>query len=208
MSGVGAASSARRPGPSERRAAAIDAFIDLVLERGDHPRPEEVAERAGVSMASFYRYFESLDELRQGAFARLMDRFPELFLIPAIGTGGRSDRIEAFADVRLALHERLHPLPLLARGAAQAKPGVSTQIDVIRQASADQISLHFADELTNVADDLRASVVASVNVLTSVESWQQFRCSHGFTLGQTRQAWVRAIDQLLPTVPSTEEPSP
>ena len=49
---------------SERRESAVDAFIDLVLESGNAPSPDEVAKRAGVSIASMYRYFETLDELR------------------------------------------------------------------------------------------------------------------------------------------------
>ncbi len=35
----------------ERRVSAVDAFIDLVLEHGDAPGPDEVAKRAGVSIA-------------------------------------------------------------------------------------------------------------------------------------------------------------
>ena len=63
-----------------RRTATIDAFIDLVIETGGSPRPESVARRAGISIASLYRYFDNLDELRRDAFDRVLDRFPDLFL--------------------------------------------------------------------------------------------------------------------------------
>ena len=64
----------------ERRVSAVDAFIDLVLEHGDAPGPDAVAKRAGVSIASMYRYFETLDELRNDAIIRISERFPDLGL--------------------------------------------------------------------------------------------------------------------------------
>ena len=43
------------------------------------------------------------------------------------------------------------------------------------------------------ADD----IVAVVAVLTSVESWQQFRHTHGRTALQTRRAWSTALGAIL-----------
>ncbi len=191
----------RRPLPAERRAGAIDAFIDLVLETGENPRPEDVASRAGVSIASLYRYFENLDELRRGAFARLVDRFPELFLIPEVGTGSRQARITAFVETRLAMHEKLHPVQLLVRRLRPADAAVTR--DNPRYVSADQISLHFADELSPLDPDERRAVVATINVVTSTESWEHFRRTDDRTPDQTRDAWITAIDHLLPATPTT-----
>lgn len=193
-----ASTSLRRPRPSERRAGAVDAFIDLVLESGRHPRPEEVAERADVSIASLYRYFADLDELRRDALARLVERFPDLFLIPDIGTGYRADRIASFAAARVALHETLHPLQLLARAEAHADPAVAEHVDSAREAMAEQIRLHFDIELRTQRPKDRDDTVAAIAALTSVESWEQFRRSLHRTPAQTRRAWSGAIDRLLP----------
>ena len=43
----------------------------------------------------------------------------------------------------------------------------------------------------------RESVVASIAVLTSVESWEQFRRAFERSPLQTRRAWVHAIDRIL-----------
>ena len=188
----------RRPPPSERRTRAVDALIDLVLEHGRHPRPEEVAGRAGVSIASLYRYFANLDELRRDAVARLVERFPDLFDIPEIGTGDRKQRIASFTSARFALHETLHPLQLLSRAMSHTDPSAEKHIDAARSAMADQIRRHFDAELHTLRPTRREDAVAAVAALTSVESWEQFRRTHRRTPAQTRRAWNSAIDRLLP----------
>jgi AcrR family transcriptional regulator len=188
----------RHPPPSERRTRALDAFIDLVLEHGQHPRPEEVAERADVSIASLYRYFANLDELRHDAVARLVERFPDLFDISKIGSGDRDQRIASFTAARFALHETLHPLQLLSRAMSQADPAARKHVDAARSAMADQIRHHFDAELHTLSPTRREDTVAAIAALTSVESWEQFRRSHRRTPAQTRRAWNSAIDRLLP----------
>ncbi|NQY57276.1 MAG: TetR/AcrR family transcriptional regulator [Ilumatobacteraceae bacterium] len=193
----------RRPPPIERRTRALDAFIDLVLERGDHPRPEEVAALADVSIASLYRYFTDLDELRNDAAARLVERFPELFIIPQIGIGARHERIASFTASRLELHEALHPLQLLARSMCQQDPSAQAHVDGVRLQFADQTQRHFDPELRQLSPARRENLVAMVAVLTSVESWEQLRRSHERTPAQTKRAWNDAIDELLPATAST-----
>ena len=183
---------------SERRASAVDAFIDLILEGGNAPSPDAVAKRAGVSIASMYRYFETLDELRNDAIARITERFPELVFIPEIGTGDRKQRIATFTKVRLALHEKLHPLQLLNRRNLQGSPITAKQLDSARLMLSDQIRVHFDHELRTLSPTDREDIVASISVLTSVESWEQFRRTLNRTVGQTRRAWSNAIERLLP----------
>jgi AcrR family transcriptional regulator len=196
----------RRPPPSERRTGALDAFIDLTLERGAHPRPEEVADRADVSIASLYRYFTDLDELRHDAVARLLERYPDLFVISKIGTGDRQERIASFTAARLALHEALHPLQLLARETSRQDPSARKHVDAVRSAMADQIRHHFDPEVQTLSPTRREDTVATIAALTSVEAWEQFRRSHGRTSTQTRRAWNAAIDQILPVAePSGNE---
>lgn len=188
----------RRPAPAERRTAAIDALIDLVLEQGAHPRPEDVAERAGVSIASLYRYFSDLDELRRDAVTRIVHRFPDLFDISGIGGGDRNERIAGFASARFALHETLHRLQLLSAAMSQTDPTAATHVDENRRALADQVRRHFRPELETLSPAQRDDTVAAIGALTSVEAWEHFRRSYDRTPAQTRRAWTTALDHLLP----------
>jgi len=59
------------------------------------------------------------------------------------------------------------------------------------------IRRQFAAELRHMTPARRDDVVATIGVLTSVESWQQYRRSYGRSARQTRRAWVEAIERLL-----------
>jgi AcrR family transcriptional regulator len=60
---------------SEKRAAIIQATLELVSENGFHGSPVAmVAERAGVAAGTIYRYFESKEVLIGAAYTDLEDR--------------------------------------------------------------------------------------------------------------------------------------
>lgn len=180
-----------------RRLRVVDAFIDLVLEGEAPPTPNDVADRAGVSRATFFRYFSTLNEFRGEAAARVRERFPELFAIPDIGTGSRDQRIERFVEARVELYETLHPLGLLLRERAAGDADVSALVDGVRKALADQVRQHFDADLRPHGQARRDDMVTAIAVLTSVESWQQFRHSHGRSPAQTRRAWRQALAGIL-----------
>ena len=180
-----------------RRLQVVDAFIDMVLEGEVRPTPSDVATRAGVSRATFFRYFSNLDELRRDVAARVLERFPELFAIPAVGTGSLDQRIERFVDARMELWETLHPLALLNRAHAAGDAEASDFIDTGRRFLAEQARRHFDTDLRSHSPERRDGMVAAIAVLTSVESWQQFRHSHHRSPTQTRRAWRKAIAGIL-----------
>lgn len=189
---------ARSSGRSERRRRVLDAFIDVALESDNPPTPSEVAELAGVSRATFFRYFSNLDEFRLEAVFRVRERFPDLFANPVIGTGSTVDeRIEHYVDARVQRYEVLHPLALLLRSRATDDRGAADYVDGARRLQAEQVRQHFATDLRRHTPARRDDKVMAIAVLTSVESWQQFRHSHGRSPIQTRRAWKRAIADIL-----------
>lgn len=187
----------RRPPVSERRRLAIDAHIDLVLEGRLPPSIEEVSERSGVSVATLFRYFENLDQLRNDAARRAVERFHRLFVLPDIGVGTREERIRRIAAVRVELWETTHYLARLVRSTALKDPGSAEMVKFARQSMADQIRAHFAPELSDLKPAERDDAVATIASLTSVESWEQFRHASERTAAQTQRAWARAINRIL-----------
>jgi len=181
----------------QRRVDTLDAFIDLVLDSGAMPTPEQIAQRAGVSRATFFRYFSTLDELRSDATERVFDRFPGLYDIPETAGGTREQRIAAFVDARLQLHETLHPLALLQRTHATRDAQLAEFVDAAREIMAAQARDHFEPDLRDLGPARREDIVTSIAVLTSVESWQQFRHSHSRTLPELRRTWQAALEDLL-----------
>ena len=92
------------PAAMRRRVRALDAFIDLVLEGNLPPTAEQVAERAGISKATFFRYFESLNAMRYDAGSRMLERFPLLHVADP-GQGPLRERIERFVSLPFAQFE-------------------------------------------------------------------------------------------------------
>ncbi len=180
----------------------MDAVVDLVLEGHLPPSAEEVARRADISLATLFRYFESLDQLRLDAAARTFLRFRNLFEVPEIGVGARDDRIRRFTETRVALWERVHLLARMLRSSALQDPGAADLVDLARRTMADQVRQHFELELRGLGAAQRDDAVATIASLSSVESWEQFRHASRRSPKQIRRAWAHAIDRVLP------EPSP
>ena len=179
-----------------RRMLAIDSFIDLVLEGNLPPTTAQVAERSGVSTATLFRYFATLDELRAETFARMMNRFPLLRLANP-GKGSRKERIDRFVASRFAACEKLHPLAQLQRGDATRDPGAARMVDIVRRTMADQTRHHFDQEIANLTDAEADDTIALIASMTSVESWEHYRRAFGRSPQQTRRAWVRGLQAIL-----------
>jgi AcrR family transcriptional regulator len=176
--------------------AALDAFIDLVLEGNLPPNSQQVAERAGISMATFFRYFENLNAMRYDAAARMLERFPLLDL-QDIGEGALVGRIERFVSLRVALWEKVNLLARLQRSVVLQDPDAARMVDDVRGVMANQVRAHFAPELRGLTPAQRDDAVALIATLTSVESWEQFRHAYRRSPLQTRRAWADTIEALL-----------
>lgn len=188
------------PAAMRRRVRALDAFIDLVLEGHLPPTAEQVAERAGISKATFFRYFENLNAIRYHAGARMLERFP-LFHVAEPGQGPLRQRIERLVSLRVELWEKVHLLARLQRTLVLQDPDAARMVDRVRETMVDQVRQHFAPELRERSAAQRDDVAMLVATITSVESWEQFRNTYGRSPLQTRRAWIQAIESLL--TPST-----
>jgi AcrR family transcriptional regulator len=186
------------PAATRRRVRALDAFIDLVLEGNLPPTPEQVAERAGISMATFYRYFESLNAMRYDAGARMLERFPLLYVADP-GQGLLRERIERFVSLRVELWEKVHLLARLQRSMVLQDPDAARMVDRVREMMVDQVREHFVPELRERSAAQRDDAAMLIAMITSVESWEQFRNTYGRSPMQTRRAWTQAIESLLST---------
>lgn len=170
-------------------------MIDLILEGQSPPPVDQVVGRSGVSQASLFRYFGTLDELRKAAIGRYFERFDELLAIPALGTGPLPERITRLVAARAAFYMRTAPMARLARRQATDVPELAATLDRVRALFADQIARHFASELDRLDHPVREQRVAVLAALTSFETWDQLAA-----LGRRRRtALHEAIGALLTT---------
>lgn len=186
----------RRARRDRNRLAVIDALVTL-LQEGARPSTEEIAARAGVSVSSLFRYFDSIDDLQRQMIDLHFERFGPLFELPAIGSGARDERIARFVDARLELHNAVAPAARLARARAFDQPVIADTLTRTRRMLAAQIREHFAQELDAATPAVASDAVDAIDGLTSFETWDLMTTSHGRSTRQVRRNWVRAIASVL-----------
>ncbi len=189
----------RRARRERGRVAVTDAMIALVMEGNIPPTADQVAERAGVSVASIFRYFETLDDLRQATTAVYFERYAHLFEIPNLGQGTTTERIASLVSSRIDLYETNEPMARLVRLRAPELAQADDLIHRVRATRADQVRRHFDEDLATLGRAARDDLVAVIATMTSFESWDQARHDHGRSANQLRRAWTTALTRLLST---------
>src|SRR5271165_1494930 len=85
------------------REAVVDALLDLYSEGNLRPSTDEIAERAGISPRSLFRYFEDADDLAGEAVTRQFGRAMPLLPLCVEADAPFDARVAALADQRLRL---------------------------------------------------------------------------------------------------------
>jgi len=186
----------RRVRREQGREAVIEAVIDLQFEGHDASSPELVAERAGVSVASLFRYFDGLDDLRATGVERYFERYSHLFEIPDIGEGSLVDRVRSAVSARVDQHTTTEPVARNVRREARTSVIIGDALDRLRSTQVDQLRIHFDEEIAALTPAAADDLVATIAVITSFESWEQFRHVSGRTDAQIRRAWNAAVSRL------------
>lgn len=179
------------------RESVISAVLELIHEHGAIPASTEIASRAGVSPASLFRYFDSLDDLQHEAVRQHFESNHEFFAVPRIGEGALDERIATFVDARIALHNRIAPVARFGRGRVVEVPYFAQSISAVRLEQSRQVRVHFASELRPMRRSAADDLVAVITTMTSFESWDLQRSDLGRSDRQVRRSWVDALAGLL-----------
>lgn len=189
------------------RQAVIDAVVDLLREGHVPPSTAEVAEWAGVSEATLFRYFETVDDLQLQATQRFLGTHAHFFDIPREGAGALGGRVDRFVAARAELWETIAPIARLGRARAFDHRGMDALLRDARRRQARQIEQHFATELDRLTRAQRDDVVATVAALTSFDAWDMQRHDLDRTPTQVRRAWRTAVRAMFgPPFPRRSRP--
>ena len=183
----------RRARRDRGRMATTEAMIDLIMEGNTSPTVAQIAGRAGVSIASLFRYFDTLEDLRRSTNELYLERFDHVFQIPNLGKGSLKARIANLVNSRLRMHSATEPMARLVRSRSYEHADVAEMLHQVRLMRAKQVEKQFAPELAAMAPSERAGMIAIVTTLTSFESWHQSTQDHGRGPRQIRKAWCMAI---------------
>lgn len=187
----------RRARRARGRLAVIDAMVDLIQEEQAPPTAQAIAERAGVSISSLFRYFDNLDELREQSTIRFFERYASFFEIPDIGVGPFDERVGRYVVARITLYETIAPVSRLVRARSLDHPDLARTLSRVRHRMADQCRAHFAPELEPMTPAAQDDVVALLSALTSFEAWDLLQDELGRTPRQVQRSWLHAVRTLL-----------
>jgi AcrR family transcriptional regulator len=178
---------------TRNRTAVIAALLEIIREGNLRPGASEIADRAGVSHRSIFRYFDDLDDLVLTAIDQAFEEAGPLASIPVIGSGSLDERVSNLVDARLALFESVDGTMQLARMRAPSIPSIDEGIAEIAALFKTQIADHFAQELAAVDEDDRDLLVDGVLVLTSYDSFTIHRRLLHNDVDRIRAAWLCAL---------------
>jgi TetR/AcrR family transcriptional regulator, regulator of autoinduction and epiphytic fitness len=184
----------RRARRERGRLAVIDAMFSLLQDGKVPVSADMVAERAGVSVASVFRYFDGLDDLQLQTFDRFRERFEPLLEVEPVAST-LHERIAAFVGSRLDLYEQAGAIMAVGRlRALEHEPLVAASAEM-RGLLAQQVRSVLGPDVANVGE--RSDLVAVIDALTSLESWDVMRKTHSRSRREIERAWRRGIEAVI-----------
>lgn len=182
---------------NRNRTAVITALLDMVREGDLHPGAAEIAERAGVSHRSIFRYFDDLDDLVRTTIDQAFRDAAPISSIPDLGVGALEERIAAMVDARLTLFAHVDGPMQLARMRSYTIPSIDDEIASIAEYFREQLHQHFALELSGIDRPEREFIVDGILVITSYDSYAIHLRLLASSLERMRASWVTGVSALL-----------
>ena len=182
----------------------IESYLDLLRENPQVPTAADIAKRAGCSVRSLFERFSDLltfslaaadYAFAQGA-AQAMARNVD---------GDRQTRLRSQVETRAGVCERWLPLWRALLLHQHKSEQLALRITWMRNAIVRRLELMYRPELSTLPDAERKQILIALEALTDFESWGRMRERHGLSIEAARDAWINAIDRLLPATPSRAE---
>lgn len=187
------------------RKIVVDAVLDAIEAGASIPTIRRVAELAGVSERSIFRYFGDLDELLSAAIDAALERYGPHARIADEGRGPLAERLDVLIEARLLLWVRSDAVAALVRTRASALPLLQETLTESRRKMREQTDRHLADFFDELSAEDRSHALHMVELVVSYESFR-LQLDAGATSDQVRARWRYALRKLLTPMGSTERP--
>lgn len=187
------AADGRRLRREQNREAVIDALVSLFCEGVYEPGSNEIAERAGLSPRSLFRYFDDVDDLSRAAIDRQLSAARPLLDVAIEADAPTPAKIEHLVTARIELFDTIAPAARAARVCAHRHPVVAEQLRDGRAYLRRQVAQLFAAELHGD----RATLRPALDALTSFETYDLLRGDQRLSRARTASVLIDALGQLL-----------
>jgi len=194
---IGVEVDGRRARREQNRAAVVEALVELYREGTYEPSSAQIAERAGLSPRSLFRYFEDVDDLNRAAIEQQLGRARPLLVVDARPEEPTAVKVERLVEARLRLFEAIAPAARAARVSAWRHPVVATQVASSRAYLREQLKRLFAPELAALGATRGGAALSAVDVLCSFESSELLRVDQRLSRARVAAALASALLDLL-----------
>jgi TetR/AcrR family transcriptional regulator, regulator of autoinduction and epiphytic fitness len=183
----------RRLRREQNREAVLDALLELFREGEYEPATNDIAERAGVSPRSLFRYFPDVADVHRSVVARQLARAQTLVVVDVDPGAPTVEKVDALVAVRLRLFDEIAPAARAIRVCAHRHPVLAKQLADGRTYLRAQIRRLFRAELAGRDFDL----LPALDVLCSFESYELLRFDQGLSRPKAAAALTAAVLALL-----------
>jgi AcrR family transcriptional regulator len=183
----------RRLRREQNREAVIDALLELFDEGVAGPSTNEVAERAGLSARSLFRYFDDVDDLYRAAIEHQLTAARPLLDLTVDPSAPTVTKIRRVVEARVKLYETIGPSARAARVSAGRSTLVAKHVHQSRAFLRQQIRDLFAPELAAGGEDR----FAAIDALCAFETYDLLRIDQKRSRAQTISDLTAALTALL-----------
>jgi AcrR family transcriptional regulator len=183
----------RRLRREQNRENVIDALLELFGEGVYQPSSNEIAERAGLSPRSLFRYFDDVDDLHHAATRRQLRRARPLLDVAVVPDAPTASKIEQLVQARVRLYEEIAPSARATRVCAHRHPLVAKELRERRAYLRRQLGRLFAPEL----EGSDGAVLPALDALCSFEAYELLRHDQGLSRAKAAVALTAAVTALL-----------
>jgi AcrR family transcriptional regulator len=183
----------RRLRREQNRDAVLDALVELFEAGIYQPGANQIAERAGISPRSLFRYFDDIDDLSRAAIERALADAGSLFDVTIDPAAPTAEKIDTLVAHRVRLFEATAAPARAARIGAHRLGAVAEQVHGARTYLRHQIAEVFAPELAGP----RRALLPAVDALCQFETYDLLRSEHRLSRPKLTAALTAALTQLL-----------
>jgi AcrR family transcriptional regulator len=181
---------------ARNREAIVDALLTLYRGGELSPTTQQVAVAAGVAPRSVYHHFADMEGLIAEVSERQLRDHGHLMEAPP--TDGALDvRIRAVVTRRAELFEAVSAVRRAALLQAYRSPTIRRNLASLARRLRRQLETLFAPELQTRSAGARASLLDTLDLLTSWEAWDRLRVQQRLDADRARRVLTEAITTLL-----------
>jgi AcrR family transcriptional regulator len=174
----------RRARGQANRSKLVAAMIELVREGNTSPTAEQVAARAQVALRTVFRHFDDMESLYREINTEMMELITPLIRTPFTAAHWRG-RLSEAVERRAKLFETLLPFSIATDGLRHQSAFLQENRRAMMQLQIISLKRFLPQK---ALED--ASTVAALNLLLSINAWQQLRLDQGLEQKLAKQVML------------------